>query len=93
MTLKQIHAMFEVGQTWLATNTYQHKASGPRVLVQKLSAQLVWKTSMADRSWMKFPKASDIVEVRDGFLAFRLFPDGRRPDAIVTLTRKEESMN
>jgi hypothetical protein len=89
MTLKQIHAMFEVGQTWIATNSHQPKAAGPRVVVQKLSSQLVWKNHLADRFWMRIPKASAIVEAREGFLSFRLFADGSHPDAVVTLTRME----
>lgn len=67
MTLKQIHAMLEVGQEWSSVNTYNDKASGPRTLLQKGVTQFVWKTPQADRSWMPFPKASQIIEARDGF--------------------------
>lgn len=98
MTLKEIQAMFEVGQQWEAVNTYVAKASGTRTVVQKLSTQMVWKTPIADRSWMQFPKASQVIEARDGFLSFNLFtPQEQKdytekyhvtaPSGTVTLTR------
>jgi len=75
VTLKEIKAMFQVGQQWAGENTYAPKASGPREVVQLLSTQMVWKTPHADRSWMQFPKAAQVIEARDGFLKFKLFSD------------------
>lgn len=96
MTLKQIHAMFAVGQTWEAVNTYRPKASGRRELVQKLTTQLVWKTETSPRSWMTLPKAAEIIEARDGYLCFLMFPPSKTdqypnvdPTATITLTRIE----
>lgn len=95
MTLKEIQAMFGVGTQWEAVNTYNEKASGTRSVVQKLTTQLVWKTPTSDRSWMQFPKASQVIEARDGFLSFNLFTSEdevkyRKPGSLaatVTLTR------
>jgi hypothetical protein len=95
MTLNQIRAMFAVGEEWTADNTYNPGASGPRVLVEMRSRQFIWKTQQAERSFMQLPKASQIVETRDGFLSFKLFtPEEetkyRKPGAIeatLTLTR------
>jgi hypothetical protein len=97
LTLKQIHAMFEVGQQWNAVNTYNEKASGIRTVVQKLTTQLVFKTPQSDRSWMQLPKAADVIEARDGFLSFRLFSakddlkyrGDKAASATVTLIRVE----
>jgi hypothetical protein len=95
MTLKEIYAMFEVGQQWEAVNTYNERASGIRTLVEKQTTQLVWNTPQGPRSWMKLPKASQVIEAQDGYLSFRLFTDEeevkyRKPGAIqatVTLKR------
>jgi hypothetical protein len=59
------------------------------------SMQFIWKTAQAERSFMQLPKASQIIEARDGFLSFKLFTTEeetkyRKPDAIeatLTLTR------
>jgi hypothetical protein len=95
MTLKQIRSMFAVGEEWTAVNTYNPKASGPRVLVEARSTQFIWKTPQAERSFMPIPKASQIIEARDGFAQFKLFTSEeetkyRAPGAIeatLTLTR------
>jgi hypothetical protein len=73
LTLKRIHAMFEVGQQWNAVNTYNEKASGVREVARKHATQLVWTTPTVPSSWMKLPMASQVIEARDGFLSFRLF--------------------
>jgi hypothetical protein len=95
MTLKQIRAMFAVGEEWTAVNTYNPKASGPRVLVEARSTQFIWKTPQAERSFMPIPKASQIIVARDGFVQFKLFTSEdetkyRKPgviEATLTLTR------
>jgi hypothetical protein len=95
MTLKQIRAMFAVGEEWTADNTYSPGASGPRVLVEMRSTQFIWKTAQAARSFMQLPKASQIIEARDGFLSFKLFTSEEETkyrkhgaiEAILTLTR------
>lgn len=100
MTLKQIHSMFEIGQTWDEINTYCPAMSGPRTLAEKLTTQLVWNVPRkTERGWMKIPKASQVIEARDGFLHYRLFSSekevmNRRPgsiDATITLIRQERA--
>jgi hypothetical protein len=95
MTIKEIRGMFAPGQKWEAVNTLHEKANGVRTLVEIKSAQMVWSTATAPRFWMPIPKASQVVEARDGFLSFRLYtPDEVQKylkpgsaEATVTLTR------
>jgi hypothetical protein len=44
MTVKQVPAMFAVGDEWISDNTYSPRASAPRVLVEMRSTQFIWKT-------------------------------------------------
>lgn len=86
MTLAQIRAMFEVGQTWHAVNTYRTGADGPRTLVEMRSTQFVWSNPGAPRFWMTFPKKSEVIEASPGRLVFRLETQDR--EGTVTLTRE-----
>lgn len=93
MTLEDIKAMFQPGQEWEAVNTHMPKASGVRKVVQVLTTQMVWANHLGPKFWMQFPKASQVIEARDGFLKFDLYEAGAkfRPDheTTVTLTRME----
>lgn len=86
MTLKEIHAMFEIGQVWTAENTKIPKMNGPRKLIEKYTANLVWELPTLPRGWMPFPKARDVVEARAGYLKYRL---GDAAGNTVALTRTE----
>lgn len=87
MTLKEILAMFEPGQTWIAQNTKVPTACGRRVLLEKKSENIVWRQPESpkpeQRLWMPIPKARHIIEARPGYLSFML---GGAPDWVVTLT-------
>jgi hypothetical protein len=88
LTLTQIHAMFKNGQTWLATNTWLPSANGPRHVAQIFTKQIKWDRPESKTSWMDMPKASDVIEARDGLLSFHI----RRPGTTerlgtLTLTR------
>lgn len=84
MTLPEIRAMFSVDQPWIAQNTRKPKTSGPRTLVQICPKYLVWETPGLPRGWMKFPKASEIIKARPGYLQFRMDEKGNT----LTLTRE-----
>lgn len=86
MTLKEIHAMFQVGQTWNAVNTRHSGACGPRTVSEIFTKQIVFKQpGDATRFWMTLPKAAEVIEARAGYLKFRLM-DGR--DTTVELTKE-----
>lgn len=87
MTLKAIRAMFAVGQQWEADNTYNEDANGTRTLTEMHTTQFVWKTPQIERSWMNFPKASQIIEAVDGRLTFQIFDQPEKAHHILTLRR------
>lgn len=95
MTLKEIKAMFQPGQQWKADNTYQPQANGLRTVRRVHSTQMTWDWPDGRVGYMRFPKASQVIESRDGYIRFKLFSDEeqvkyRKPgsiDAVVTLER------
>jgi hypothetical protein len=95
MTLKEIKAMFQPGEQWKADNTYMPQANGVRTVAHVHSAKMTWTWPDGRIGWMDLPKASLVLEARDGFLKFKLFSDAesvkyRKPgaiDAVVTLER------
>lgn len=93
MTLKEIHAMFTTGSCWRAENTYRPEANGVRNVVKRQTQEICWMNERGQKTWMKLPPASQVVEARDGFLSFKLFkPEecanwNASPDATVSLTR------
>ena len=85
MTLKEIKAMFKPGQAWTAENTFHGRFPGPRTVGMVMPTQMTWvHPSTKEPVWMTFPKAAQVLEARDGFLKFLIFPD---KDHTLTLQR------
>jgi hypothetical protein len=95
LTLPAIRQMFVPGSAWQAENTYRPEASGPRTVIHRRITEIVWMNLAGTKSYMKLPKASQVIEARDGYLSFWLFTSEeevkyRKPDSIkatLTLTR------
>jgi hypothetical protein len=60
ITAKHVRAIFAVGDEWTADNTYSPRASGPRVLVEMRSTQLIWKTPQAERRGQGTPAGEGV---------------------------------
>jgi hypothetical protein len=85
MTLEAIRAMFKVGETWVGTNTLHDKINGPRTLTKLGSVEFRWSTADQPDFYTRFPKASEIIEARDGYVKFYIHRDRKH-----TLTLKKE---
>lgn len=95
MTLAEIKAMFQPGTTWHAATPYP-KTSGPRTVLRMESKKIVWTTSHSDRPlYMDLPPQSQVIEAREGFLMWHLFPQLELaipltgPRATITLSRQD----
>ena len=77
MTLKEIKGMFQVGDIWEATSTYNPDSSGPRRILEVRGIDMISEQKRCRRSFMTWPKASHVIEARPGYLKFRL-PDHER---------------
>lgn len=84
MTLKQIHAMLEPGTSWQASNTKIATANGPRLILERLTTQITYSSERGSQSWTTLPKASEVIEARDGYLRFH---SPGSVDWVVTLER------
>ena len=96
MKLKEIKAMFAVGQRWrvtreggkplvvhgnLGTTTLPaNNGATTRQVEQVKSCEVVWTKPDGKTVHMPYPKATDMIEARDGFLKFKY------PESSETLT-------
>jgi hypothetical protein len=77
MTLKEIKAMFKVGQVWRGTRTPGFDGAPQRVTdrhIEKVQGNGFKARVDGKAYWTYFPKAVDVKEARAGYLRFTL-PD------------------
>jgi len=79
--------MFKAGQFWQAENTYSTRANGERRVQKVGGGYLIWEIPSEPRWRMEFPKASDVIEAKDGFLKIRV---KAHTEHTLTLTRNPD---
>jgi hypothetical protein len=94
MTLAEIKAMFQPGTTWNAATPYT-KTSGPRRAVGVHNSHMTWQTEQSPKLlYMEWPKASQIIEARDGFVRWYLLRQdelmpSEKASPVITLSRQD----
>ena len=94
MTIKEIKAMFRSGDVWNGENTYNPNATGVRLITKVRGVDIIYFTNNDNRTMhMDWPKASQIIEARPGYLKFNLDDGSHKRERLkghmLTLTKKE----
>jgi len=71
MTLREIKAMFNVGDTWNAVNTYIPAINGDRKIIEIRDDGIIASTNLYRNIHTEWPKASQIIAARPGYIKIR----------------------
>jgi len=71
MTVKALKSMFQPGQRWHALRTGPGRHRDEIRTVHKIQGkQIVFRVPSGELYWTPFPKASEVLESRPGFVRF-----------------------
>ena len=92
ISIEEFKAMFHVGDTWRAVNTYITATNGDRKILEIRDSGIISETSQCKNIHTVWPKASQIISARPGYVKFRLSERFKYLDGhTVELTKVEGS--